>query len=156
MKSFLERLKEKTKKKKSYIINKDIESLSVDTLFKRIREDFPSQSSNFNVLYVYSLVNCNFAYPNGESPIIYIGETEGELYKKKKDLAFRFSHCKDGKDNKINCCLRYYYQKGMALQLDIYLLDDESDIKKEEKLFRKQFLDIYKAYPIADGATNKK
>lgn len=156
MNAFFAQLKSKIEAEKSYVISKHMQDFSVDNLAKRINKDFPCQENEFNVLYCYSLINSEFLYPNGNSPILYIGQSAGEKHHKKKDLGFRFKHCKEGSDNKINVCLSNYYQKGTVLLLEIFSLKKGFDSKAEEKELRKEFLKQYKSYPIADGASYKK
>ena len=156
MDNFLERLKSKIQTKKSYIIDKNKDELNIKNLSKKINKDFPRQESKFNVIYSYSLKYGKFLYPGGKNKILYIGQSKGEKYNGKKDLGFRFKHCNGGNDNKINVCLSNYYQNGTILRLDIFSLKNEFESKTLEKQLRKEFLQEYKACPIADGASYRK
>lgn len=148
-------LNDKIKKSCSYFISNSDPSLSVDKLYKKINSDFPQQEKRFNVVYFYSIVNQEIDYPNGKSSILYIGKTEGEMHHGKKDLGYRFKHCKEGRDSKSNLCLRYYYQKGRTLLLTIFLLEDSFSFHQVEQELRREFLKTYCAFPMADGASYK-
>ena len=140
---------------KTYNLIKDT-SDDINSLEKRINNDFAprSSSSTFNVIYCYYFIEKKFSYPNGDSNILYIGESEGEKHQSSKSLGFRFAHCKQGTDNKINICLRHYYECGEKLAIDIYDLPLSLCRKAEELKLRKNFLEKYHAMPIADGASS--
>lgn len=148
-------LNDKTEKIRLYFLNKVNLEYSVEKLREKINTDFPRQNKKFNVVYFYSIVNQEIEYPNGKSSILYIGKTEGELYRGKKDLGYRFNHCKEGRDSKSNLCLRHYYQTGLTLSLTIFLLKDAFLFHDVEQELRREFLKRYCAFPLADGASYK-
>lgn len=77
----------KPMKTSQYIILKTRQELSASNLHKRIDTDFPQINigQSFNTVYCYSLAEGTFKYPNGESNVLYIGETEGEINNHKND-----------------------------------------------------------------------
>jgi hypothetical protein len=141
----------------SYIICKTC-GIKADDLEKAIDKDFSykAKTEKFELVYVYSLINTKFKYPNDESNVLYIGHTNGQITKNGeeqiKSAGFRFKHCMNGSDNKQNICLGQYYENGFALSLDIYDLKDSS-AKEKENEYRYLFLRKYGALPIADGAS---
>lgn len=140
---------------KSYRILKNSEEFDLSKLEGYINKDFPpigSEKERIYVVYCYSLVKKLFTYPNGESKVLYIGSTASEKNGGKYKLSYRFKHCKEGKDDKSNICLRHYYEQGAELLLEIYVVEPNTERQKEKSL-RKEFLEVYKAFPIADGAS---
>lgn len=143
-----------------YEINKKSSATSLDSLEERIDEKISPRydGREFNVVYCYLLKNDLYSYPNGESNILYIGSTIGELMKsKKRSLSYRFKHCKEGKDNKSNLCLRFFYEHGDVLILKIFNLEKTKySCREKERELRRLFTQTYAARPIADGASYKK
>ena len=158
MESIIQALKGKTENVSTYVVCKQDPRCSVDSLMEHINADFPpkEKEKNFNVVYVYLLSDATFEYPTGKSSVLYIGRCEGEKYKDKKNLGYRFKHCKEGKDSKRNICLWRYYEKGAVLTLKIFDLKRDFSNATVEKELRYAFLEKHHALPIADGASYKK
>lgn len=123
-------------------------------MLKEIDSVFPPKSEGeFNIVYIYYLINEKFIYPNGESNVLYIGCTKGEKNNGVCYASFRFKHLRSGSDNKQNVTLSYYYEKDYEIGLDIY---DVNDCVKLEKELRISFLSKFSSFPIADGCSYKK
>jgi len=139
-----------------FIVSKGSKEHNNKSLKDRINKLFPpkEKTERFNIIYVYSLQESSFKYPNDESNVLYIGQTEEQQHKGKKDLGFRFMHCKNGEDNKQNICLSQYYDSGETLVLELYEASDKTS--DEEARYRYDFLNKYGALPIAEGASYNK
>ena len=143
---------------KVYQICKTKPGKDLKSLHKQIDKDFPPicREEKFNAIYCYSLQDKVIDYPNGKSNVLYIGKTEGEVNDGKRKMSFRFKHCMSGKDGKINECLKFYYNTGTNLVLEIYALAGDKPCKEMETSLRNLFLQTYAALPMADGASIKK
>lgn len=143
---------------KSYELCKTAQGKDLKSLHKQIDADFPPicREEKYNAIYCYSLRDAIIDYPNGKSNVLYIGETEGEINNGVRKMSFRFVHCMNGKDSKINECLKFYYNSGRRLVLEIYTLTGDKSRKEIEKMLRNSFLRKYAALPMADGASIKK
>lgn len=138
----------------TFIIHKESET-NAETLEKKVGEKIPDMelSKEFNLVYVYYLVDKKIQYPIFESDVLYIGKTNGQKHNQKKSAAFRFVHLREGQDYKQNITLRHFYEKGCVIGLDIIEVENCKDV---EKSWRYEFLNTYGALPIADGASYSK
>lgn len=137
--------------KHSFIIHKNFKT-NAENLEKEIRNLIPDSKNEdpLGYVYIYYLIDKTYNYPKEESDILYIGSTIGEKTGKGKSIAFRFKHLKDGKDYKQNITLKYFYEDGNVIGLDIFKVDD---CRSKEKELRYMFLNKFGSLPIADGSS---
>ncbi len=141
---------------KEYKITKDDPNDDIDYLSNKIQSDFPNdpKCEEFNLVYIYSMLNNDRDYYLGKSNIIYIGHTKGEKIDGYQKAFPRFQHCKSNRVlGKRNLSLNKMYEDHTELLLRIYNIKNEYKCSQLENELRYKFLAEHYELPLADGSS---
>lgn len=107
------------------------------------------------VYVIVSSDGTSFQYPNGKSPIMYIGMSTNlrdRIYQHHKNTKYIAENLCDFREKNRQCHQRYHYFRAFGARVYVFSRRGQQLPKEQEALFIGCFYEKYLSLPVSNGA----
>ena len=119
-------------------------------------DEIQNVSTHPGVYIIVSADKTKFVYPQGTSPVIYIGKADNlrrRLREHLNNLNYVIEHEEEDLMNQLQHCPRYNYMRAFGAHVYLFhCLKKTQDAKKLESIVIAKFYQKYRSIPVGNGA----